>query len=446
MFGIIYIGGDYMKKPIAIDLFCGAGGMSEGMLQAGFHIIYSNDISKDAMKTYIHRHEQLGLYHKKNTFESCKDIRELDAKEIFASIAEIDEYKNKTNITIDAIFGGPPCQGFSRAGKRNAEDPRNKLFKEYIRVINDVRPKYVVMENVEGFLDTVFEGFIGLDGEQYKKGKAPSILINEFKKIGYNTIGPKLLNASDYGVPQNRKRMIFIAFLPSCAEPKFPSPLKAKKVTLKDAIYDLINIDKVSSFAEECKYGRTKRIDGNNVDYDNSKVLNNEMSSHTKLISERFSLYNEGETTFDLRKRIQTSGIDLTEKNAIIQDLLKKYSTDEKGIIKMFKEKKLTDEDINNLLTKKGIRKKLKYSIPSPTMVTLPDDFIHPTENRTLTVREMARIQSFDDSFEFLGKRTTGGPRRKLEVPQYTQVGNAVPPLLAKAIANEILKALNGKK
>ena len=98
MFGIIYIGGDYMKKPIAIDLFCGAGGMSEGMLQAGFHIIYSNDISKDAMKTYIHRHEQLGLYHKKNTFESCKDIRELDAKEIFASIAEIDEYKNKTNM------------------------------------------------------------------------------------------------------------------------------------------------------------------------------------------------------------------------------------------------------------------------------------------------------------------------------------------------------------
>ena len=129
------------------------------------------------------------------------------------------------------------------------------------------------------------------------------------------------------------------------------------------------------------------------------------MSSNTILISVRFSLYNEGETTFDLRKRIQTSGIDLTEKNAIIQDLLKKYSTDKKGIIKMFKEKKLTDEDINNLLTKKGIR-----------------------------------------SFEFLGKRTTGGPRRKLEVPQYTQVGNAVPPLLAKAIANEILKALNEKK
>lgn len=435
-----------MKKPIAIDLFCGAGGMSEGMLQAGFHIIYSNDISKDAMKTYIHRHEQLGLFHKKNTFESCKDIRELDAKEIFDSIAEIDEYKDRKKITIDAIFGGPPCQGFSRAGLRNAEDPRNKLFKEYIRVINDVRPKYVVMENVEGFLDTVFEGFVGLDGEQYKKDKAPSILINEFKKIGYNTIGPKLLNASDYGVPQNRKRMIFIAYLPSCVEPQFPIPFKTKKVTLKDAIYDLLNKEKISSFANDCIQGRTKTIDGKNVEYDKSIILNNEMSGHTKLISERFSLFNEGETTVDLRNRIQTSGIDLSGKEAIIHDLIRIYNVDEKEIIKKFKSKKLSIDDINNLLTKKGIRKRLKYDIPGPTMVTLPDDFIHPTENRALTVREMARVQSFDDSFEFLGKRTTGGPRRKVEVPQYTQVGNAVPPLLAKAIASEIIKALNEKK
>lgn len=435
-----------MKKPIAIDLFCGAGGMSEGILQAGFHIIYSNDISKDAMETYIHRHEQLGLYHKKNTYESCKDIRELNSKEIFDSISKIEEYKNKNKITIDAIFGGPPCQGFSRAGKRNANDPRNKLFKEYIRVVNDVKPNYVVMENVEGFLDTVFEGFVGLDGEQYKKDKVPTILINEFKKIGYNTIGPKILDASDFGVPQNRKRMIFIAYLPSCNEPKFPSPNKSKKILLKDAIYDLMNIDKLSFYGKECKEGRTKTIDGKNIEYDKSKVLNNELSSHTKLIAERFSLYNEGETTSDLRKRIQTSGIDLSEKSAIIQDLIKIYNVDKKTIVKKFKDKKLSNEDINNLLTKKGIRKRLKYSMPSPTMVTLPDDFIHPTENRILTVREMARIQSFDDSFEFLGKRTTGGPRRKLEVPQYTQVGNAVPPLLAKAIATEIIKAINEKK
>ena len=434
-----------MKKPIAIDLFCGAGGMSEGIIQAGFHIIYSNDISKEAMKTYIHRHEQLGLIHKKNTFESCKDIRKIDAKEIFDSISQIKDYKNQ-DINIDAIFGGPPCQGFSRAGKRNADDPRNILFKEYIRIINDVKPKYVVMENVEGFLDTIFDGFIGLDGERYKKDKAPTILINEFKKIGYNTVGPKLLNASDFGVPQNRKRMIFIAYLPSCTTPEFPKPSKHKKISLKEAIYDLINPNKVSVYAKKCIEGRTKKINGDNIEYDKNHIFNNELSNHTKLISERFSLYNEGESTLDLRKRILVSGIDLSNKEAIIQDLEKKYNFNKKEIIKKFKDKKLSEDDINFLLTKKGIRKKLKYNIPGPTMVTLPDDFIHPTQNRTLTVREMARIQSFDDSFEFLGKRTTGGPRRKLEVPQYTQVGNAVPPLLAKAIANEIIKALNINK
>ncbi|MDE6141531.1 MAG: DNA cytosine methyltransferase, partial [Bacilli bacterium] len=115
-------------------------------------------------------------------------------------------------------------------------------------------------------------------------------------------------------------------------------------------------------------------------------------------------------------------------------------------IINKFKNAPLSDNDLVNLLTKKGIRKKLSSKKPAPTMVTLPDDFIHPIENRILTVREMARIQSFDDSFEFLGKRTTGGSRRKSDVPQYTQVGNAVPPLLARAVAEEIIKAINTNK
>lgn len=430
------------KKPLAIDLFCGAGGMSEGLLQAGFHIIYSNDISKDAMKTYINRHEQLGLFHKKNTFASCKDITELDAKQIFDSIAEIEEYKNQ-KVVVDAIFGGPPCQGFSRAGKRNADDPRNQLFKEYIRIISELRPNYVVMENVEGFLDTIFTGFVGLDGIKYNNEKAPNILMNEFKKIGYNTIGPKLLNASDYGVPQTRKRMIFIAYLPTVSEPTYPEKNKGKKVTLEDAIYDLLEPTKISKYANDCIKGRTKKIDGCEISYNKDVKLNNDNSVHTNLISDRFSLFEQGETTVDLRKRIMQSGIDLSNKKFILSDLVKKYNLTEDEIIKKFGEKKLNVDDINNLLTKKGIRKKLDGSIPAPTMVTLPDDFIHPIQNRILTVREMARIQSFDDSFEFLGKRTTGGSRRKMEVPQYTQVGNAVPPLLAKAIAEQIIKAIN---
>ena len=430
------------NKPLAIDLFCGAGGMSEGLLQAGFHIIYSNDISKDAMNTYINRHEQLGLIHKKNTYASCDDIKNLDAKKILKCISKIEEYKNK-KIQIDAIFGGPPCQGFSRAGKRDANDPRNQLFKEYIRVISELRPNYVVMENVAGFLDTIFNGFIGLDGEEYHKETAPNILINEFKKIGYNILEPRLLDASDYGVPQTRKRVIFIAYLPNICVPSYPEKKRGRKITLKEAIYDLVNTTKKSKYAEQCIFGRTRNINGNKIEYNQNNVLNNEISIHTNLIHERFSLYKEGETTFDLKKRIIANGIDLTGKKFILNDLIKKYSLSEKKIISKFKNGKLSEEDLNKLLTKKGIRKKLSGNIPAPTMVTLPDDFIHPTENRILTVREMARIQSFDDSFEFLGKRTTGGSRRKVEVPQYTQVGNAVPPLLAKSIAEQIMKAIN---
>lgn len=433
------------KKPIAIDLFCGAGGMSEGLIQAGFHIIYSNDISKDAMKTYINRHKQLGLIHLKNTFENCQDIKELNAKQIFESISCIEQFKSCGEIKIDAIFGGPPCQGFSRAGKRNSNDPRNQLFKEYIRLINDIRPKYVVMENVEGFLDTVFDGFISIDGKKYKNKKAPDILMSEFKKINYNFLKPQLLNAADYGVPQSRKRMIFIAYLPDEISPEYPMPNKKDKITLKEAIFDLVEKNYTSTFAQDSKKGRTKNINEETIEYNKSIKLNNDVSVHTPLIKERFSLYNEGETTADLKRRILKEGIDLSSKKNIIKDLLKKYDLNSKEIIQKFKTGKLQEIDINNLLTKKGIRKKLKSISPSPTIVTLPDDFIHPLENRILTVREMARIQSFDDSFEFLGKRTTGGSRRKQEIPQYTQVGNAVPPLLAKAIADQIIIALNKK-
>ncbi len=114
----------------------------------------------------------------------------------------------------------------------------------------------------------------------------------------------------------------------------------------------------------------------------------------------------------------------------------------ERDVVELFKNCRATTEQLDVLLTKKNIRQRLSSTKPSPTVVTIADDYIHPSEDRTFTVRELARCQSFDDSFEFLGKRNTGGLKRRVEVPQYTQVGNAVPPLLAKAIATEIMKVL----
>lgn len=438
-------------KPYAIDLFCGAGGMSEGILQAGFHIVFSSDINEAVEKTYTNRHEQLGYEQGINTFFKRADIRELTGKEIFESVMELKMFKGKERPQIDAIFGGPPCQGFSRAGLRKKDDPRNMLFKEYLRVIDEIRPKYVVMENVEGFTDTRLDGFEGLKGEKYPDNTlVPDILINEFDQIGYDTLPPQILDASDFGVPQRRKRVIFIAYLKGLTKPSYPTPFKSEKVTVLEAISDLIEnpviremVGTNHQYQIDSKRGRTKNVNGLPIPNFNN-VSNHDFSRHNSIIIERFSLYKEGESSTALIKRLTEQGINLKEYPSLLDEcyskLKDKYNKDQ--LIKMYKKGKLSTELIDALLTKKSNRFRYDKNGIAPTVVTLPDDYLVPFENRIPTVREMARLQSFDDSFIFLGKRTTGGQRRKVEVPQYTQVGNAVPPLLAKAIACEIIKVL----
>ncbi|MGC5326624.1 DNA cytosine methyltransferase [Brevibacillus sp. SYSU BS000544] len=506
-----------MNKPLAIDLFCGAGGMSEGILQAGFHIVFSSDINKDVMETYTKRHEQLGLLEGVHTHFELADVRELRGEHIINSINNLEYFKDKNIPDIDAIFGGPPCQGFSRAGRRDKNDPRNTLFLHYVRVISEIKPKYVVMENVEGFMDTRFDGFKGLDEEPYADNTlVADILKKELSKINYNCLEPKLLDASNYGVPQRRKRAIFIAYRNISGKevpmPEYPEQL-TEKVTVYDALSDLFKNRKKqieSDYQTKIKLGFTSRFDGNYVPHD-GKLYNQEKSSHAPSIKQRFSLYLPGESTKNVVKRLQ-NGFDITDYpdllNECFENLNKKYNLDlihstflnkeielisklqlsllkllqgkyknKKNTFDLFLEHKIdlgsheeiideiknglnqkypieyiinrcrtgdyNDELIEAVFTRKNARNRLNGNDVSPTMVTLPDDFIHPVEDRILTVREMARLQSFDDSFIFYGKRTTGGSRRKLEVPQYTQVGNAVPPLLAKAIAIKIKIAID---
>ena len=442
-------------KPLAIDLFCGAGGFSEGILQAGFHIVFSSDLSVDAEKTYTNRHEQLGLVHGKNTYYKRADINDLPSEDILSSINSLEIFKNKEVPQIDAIFGGPPCQGFSRAGLRNSDDPRNRLFREYLRVVSDIKPKYVIMENVEGFMDTKMDNYLGLTGIVYpKESVMPDILIKEFNAIGYHTLEPKILDASNYGVPQRRKRAIFIAYLDGQTIPKYPEPItfiEKDKVNVEKAISDLIiepdikkaNFKRNSEYQLASIRGRTKNIFEQTIN-SNGTVLNHEVSNHTSIIQERFSLFNEGESSPMLKKRIRENGLDIVKYPHLLEvcksNLKGTYSLEQ--IILGFKTIPVDNLLIESLLTKKNNRFRYNRKTVSPTVVTLPDDFLTPFENRIPSVREMARLQSFDDSFEFLGKRTTGGQRRKVEVPQYTQVGNAIPPLLARAIAMEIINVL----
>ena len=437
--------------PYAIDLFCGAGGMSEGILQAGFQILFSSDINETVQLTYMNRHKQLGLEQGINTYYHRGDIKDLTGDLIIEKISNLKIFEKKEIPQIDAIFGGPPCQGFSRMGLRNPDDPRNTLFKEYVRVINELKPNYVILENVTGFTDTKLYGFKGVSEKEYPNGMCvPDILKQELDLIGYTMLEPKILNAADYGVPQRRNRIIAIAHKKGIKAPKYPKPTNSKenRISLGEAIGDLIRDENLraeinhtlSKYQIDSIKGRTPNVNGNTIPSD--KILNNDISRHSPLIKERFSLFKEGEGGNDLRKRILEEGIDLTGKEALIKHMIQDTNFSEDEIIEKFKNADVTDKDIQKLLTKKNIRTRLDSHTPSATVLTIADDYISPFEDRTFTVREMARLQSFDDSFEFLGKRTTGGKKRRIEVPQYTQVGNAVPPLLAKAIALEILKVI----
>lgn len=430
----------------AIDLFCGAGGCSEGLIQAGFHILFSSDISDMAEKTYRNRHEQLGLQQGKNTWFERRDIRELTGEEIKNYISKLEIFKDKKIPDIDLMIGGPSCQGFSRAGRRDNSDPRNMLFGEYIRVINEIKPKYIVLENVEGFMDMQFYGYSGINGNIYPDGSVtPVIMKQELHQIGYKTLDVKVLNAADYGVPQKRRRVIFIGYREDVTKPSYPSPTVSpdKYITLEDAIGDLVA---KSGKIEKTKYqiesinGRTPTVEG--VPIACTEIKNTELSKQTEIVRERFELFEEGETGTNLKKRILSEGIDISDKPNLVSFCANKLELNNVEVIKLFKNKLATKEQVDILLTKKNIRQKWSREEPANTVLTIADDFISPWEPRSFSVREMARCQSFDDSFEFLGKRTTGGLRRRVEVPQYTQVGNAVPPLMAKAIAEEILKVL----
>ncbi|TAA73140.1 DNA cytosine methyltransferase [Planococcus salinarum] len=513
-----------------VDLFCGAGGFSEGILQAGFHIVFSSDRSAHVKETYENRHRQLGLVQGDNTHFELADIRDLTGEIIFSRINNLNFFRENHLTEIDAIFGGPPCQGFSIAGRRDRDDPRNTLFREYLRIISEVNPKYVVIENVEGLMSMELnDGFESVSGVVYPdRTRVAEVLESELTHFGYHIEQPRILNASHYGVPQRRTRAIFIASRHDVVPARYPEPTTPEldeRVTVFEALGDLGTNMEPSAYAESLRNGRTPHFITRTPVANLNRILNNEKSSHSSVISERFSLFREGESAKNLETRIALNGLNLIDYpnllneclfvankesnretlrvlleniapeflgenevdqkrfNKLYRVLWKLYLSEEENFTKLAnktaKEFGISAEDLNviledcvnswnthmtreqmldfflnnqavtsnpllmeALLTKKNTRSRLDSQGVAPTMLTLPDDFIHPFEDRILTVREMARIQSFDDSFEFIGKRTTGGDRRRDEVPQYTQVGNAVPPLLAFAIATEIRRAL----
>lgn len=346
-----------MNKPKILDLFCGCGGLSLGFENAGFEVALAIDIWKDAIETYNKNHSK--------PVAICKDIHELDNK-------YLREFSEEENIV--GVIGGPPCQGYSTVGTRDVNDPRNHLYLEYCRVVEAIKPKFFVIENVKGLL-TLNNGMFKDD------------IIDRFSKLGYN-ISFKVLNASNYGVPQNRQRVFFVGLKDE--EFDFPKE-KDYKVSTFEALSDLPSLDKMEECLEIYPYKDDEANEYQKLMRKDSKMIyNHNETKHTEQTKNIISMIKDGGRISDLPEEYWG---------------VRKYN-------KAFQ--------------------RMNSKEPSHTIDTGHRNYFHYKENRVPSVRECARIQSFPDKFVFIGAKTS----------QYKQVGNAVPPLLAYEVACAIKNQL----
>lgn len=343
------------KKHTVLDLFCGCGGLSLGFEQAGFNVLAGIDVWKDALITYQANHP--------NSRTMQADLMNLLPEDVEKEIG---------NSSIDVIIGGPPCQGFSIAGKRIIDDERNKLYKSFVRMVEYFKPKAFVMENVPNIL-SMGDGIIR------------ESIVKDFESLGYK-VTTKVLLASNYGVPQNRRRAVFVG-LSNGKEFEYPEPKTQIPITSRDAISDLPEqslaegslypIEPQSKFQQEIRKGSTG-------------VYNHDITKHTEQTQRIIALVPDGGNYKDLPKELQD-----TRKVHIAWT-------------------------------------RLNSQRPSITIDTGHFHHFHYKYNRVPTVRESARFQSFPDTFIFIGNKTS-----KLK-----QVGNAVPPMMAKEIAYQLQKYL----
>lgn len=331
-----------MKKYTYIDLFAGAGGMSLGFDNAGFKNLLSVEFNKDFAETYKKNFPRHNLI--------VDDIKNVTEKQIY------DIIKNEK---VDVIIGGPPCQGFSIAGNigRNfIDDDRNRLFKEFVRFVKIIKPRMFVLENVAAM-------------ERHNNGKTIKEIVSSFKEIGYD-IKYKVLNAVNYGVPQERRRIFIVGTL---GENSFEYPQESYNiVTVKEAIDDLPKLEN----------GET------------SEIPNHTAMKHSAQMLEKMSYVSDGGNRNDIPEKLRPKSGDS--------------------------------------------RKYIRYNSKKPSFCVTGDmrKIFHYSQNRALTCRELARLQTFPDSFIFLGN--AGNVQQ--------QIGNAVPVLLANKIALQVKEVLDNEQ
>lgn len=368
------------ERGTVVDLFCGAGGLSEGFRQAGFSVLAGNDLFESAGETFVATHPEAKFF--------GDPIQDLSAERLLQEIG-LDRGE------LTCLVGGPPCQAFSVYNhQRGMHDDRATLFREYLRMVQGLNPEWVVMENVTGILSA-------------GGGEAVEAIVDSLNELGY-AVEYRTLKAEEFGVPQERRRVVFLGNRIG-APIVWPKPTHGEGrlpfVTVWDAIGDLPELQNGEAPSDRLKYRSEafsefqRELRGNGV-----SVANHQASRLAPINEQRMRFIPEGGSWRDIPHELLPEGM----KKARRCDHTKRYGR----------------------LRREGL---------SSTVLTKCDihwgAYIHPDQNRSLTVREAARLQSFPDWFEFAGPRTE----------QYVQVGNAVPPLLGRKIAEAIMLASKQK-
>ncbi|WP_214722175.1 DNA cytosine methyltransferase [Exiguobacterium sp. s192] len=381
------------KKPTLVDLFCGAGGMSLGFTQKGFRVIFANDIEKAALRTYAFNHPEIDGKH--ITMGGIEDI----AHNIHEYILE----------DADVLIGGPPCQGFSTANRqRIIDDPRNVLYKYYVESVKNLKPKLFVMENVKGMKNVASE------------------VVEDFNAnvATHYDISYVVLNARDFGVPQNRERLIYIGLRQDIVE--------SSGYTASEVIGNLINS---SNDTERVLFDAIGDLRSLSASRERNSTENDNEESGFKI--ENFDKANRNNYLTEINPNTN---------DGLIFNHKARYNNDRDIEIfqRMLPGDKSDSERIADIMPYKSrshmFKDKYYKLIPNKPCKTITahmkfdcNMYIHPFQARGLTPREAARVQSYPDDYFFLGAYTK----------TYMQIGNSVPPLLAKKIAGNLIYILN---
>lgn len=412
------------RVPYFIDVFAGCGGFSLGLTTAGWKGLFAVEKSPLAFETLRHNlidHPTFGFawptWLPKEPI-ACEDLLTKHPKRLVALQG-----------TVDLIVGGPPCQGFSMAGKRNPADPRNSATEHYLALVALLKPTFLVIENVAGF-NIKFDELSTDDGGRraVENGKSyAQYITTRLSSIGY-TVSRGMVNCADFGVPQNRHRYLMICQLQD--KPRTSPNLLSELLSEKNSYVKRLGLSKSIPVS-------TKRAIGDLETRKHKLVVSKDSLMRTMW---EISYCPPRSMNAYLRlmrhpklKKVPNSLRLAHHKRTTVDSMRRMQSICRPG-------KCLSAKERSSIGRLKHSTTVLDPQSPAPTITTLPDDIIHYSEPRILTVRENARLQSFPDWFEFLGKYTTGGKQRKHDCPRYTQVGNAVPPLLSRAIG-DFLKA-----